>query len=164
VLSFFFKMRRWGWEDHAANRLVQQPVDNKCFPHIFRAYNLAPLHYFTKLKFTCKFLRPNCYTSKHWRTLVLEKRVMDPPTKIQFALYYLVFVIFHHVKNKIIQINSLNCHLISFSPSNNYGQGPPLLANNYYYYLLFGLIDAGHHIHAPVAASIKVVQREYFFS
>jgi hypothetical protein len=38
----------------------------------------------------------------HWRTLVLEKRAMAPPTKIQFALYYLVFAIFHHVKNKII--------------------------------------------------------------
>jgi hypothetical protein len=53
---------------------------------------------------------------------VLEKRAMAPPTKLEFALYYLVFTIFHHVKNKIIQISPLNCYLISFSPSNNFGQ------------------------------------------
>jgi hypothetical protein len=51
---------------------------------------------------------------------------MAPPTKLQFTLYYLVFTIFHHIKNKIIQISPLNSYLIFFGPSNNFGQGPPL--------------------------------------
>jgi hypothetical protein len=30
-----------------------------------------------------------------------------PPIKLQVALYYLVFTIFHHIKNKIILISPL---------------------------------------------------------
>jgi hypothetical protein len=60
---------------------------------------------------------------------VLRKRAMAPPTKLQFTLYYLVFIIFHHVKSKKNQISPLNYYIISFGPSNNFGQGPPLAAS-----------------------------------
>jgi hypothetical protein len=45
-----------------------------------------------------------------------------PPNSI--TIYYLIFIIFHHVKHKIIWISPLNSHLIPFGPSNNYSQGP----------------------------------------
>jgi hypothetical protein len=62
----------------------------------------------------------------HWRTFLEAKRAMAPPTQWKFTQYHLLFTFFNHVKHKIFQIGPLNCHVITFSPSYNNGQGPPL--------------------------------------
>jgi hypothetical protein len=46
-------------------------------------------------------------------SIVISRTTTDPkghgpPTKLQFALYYLVFIIFYCAKRKIIQISPLN--------------------------------------------------------
>ena len=49
-----------------------------------------------------------------------------PPTQLQFAQYYFIFTFIDHTKHTKNQIGPLGCHLMSFDPSYNYGQGPPL--------------------------------------
>jgi hypothetical protein len=55
------------------------------------------------------------------------KGAMAPPTQLKFTQYYLVFISFDHVKYKIFQISPLNFYVMTFGPSYNDGQGPPLL-------------------------------------
>jgi hypothetical protein len=63
----------------------------------------------------------------HWRTFLEAKRGHSPPpTQLKFTQYHLVFISFDHVKYKIFQISPLNFYVMTFSPSYNDGQGPPL--------------------------------------
>jgi hypothetical protein len=55
------------------------------------------------------------------------KGAMAPPTQLKFTQYYLVFISFNHVKYKIFQISPLNFYVMTFGPSYNDGQGPPLV-------------------------------------
>jgi hypothetical protein len=54
------------------------------------------------------------------------KGAMAPPTQLKFTQYYLVFISFDHIKYKIFQISPLNFYVMTFGPSYNDGQGPPL--------------------------------------
>jgi hypothetical protein len=58
------------------------------------------------------------------------KGAMAPPTQLKFTQYYLVFISFDHVKYKIFQISPLNFYIMTFGPSYNDGQGPPLTMTN----------------------------------